>query len=124
VARPRVAAPLFCFVRGRVRTASKGQIMVDTQAIDKALQLNELTLPPGLRITDIVWDWFEDSDGEQTLEIIVVLDDETTDREIEQAPIHEIKRAIIDSLAEQGVSFFPYFYFERESEHEAPVREE
>jgi hypothetical protein len=53
-----------------------------------------------------------------------VLEDGTTDQEIEQAPIHAIKRAIIGSLADHGVALFPYFFFERESEHEAPIREE
>jgi len=98
--------------------------VVDTNSIEKALQLDALTLPPEPRITKIVWDSFEDSSNEESLEIYVLLDDKTTDREIEQAPIHAIKRAIIGSLTEHGVALFPYFYFERESEHETPVHEE
>lgn len=98
--------------------------MIDAQRIDEALQVGGLELPPSPRITKIDWDSFEDSDGEESLEICVVLEDQTTDEEIEQAPIHAIKRAIIGSLAEHGVVLFPYFVFERESEHEAPIHEE
>jgi len=98
--------------------------MIDRKNIDKALQLESLELPPELHITKIDWERFEDSDGEESLEIYIVLDDKTSDEEIERAPIHAIKRTVVDSLARHDVALFPYFSFERESEHEAPVHEE
>ncbi|NLS91870.1 MAG: hypothetical protein GXX96_06775 [Planctomycetaceae bacterium] len=94
--------------------------MVDTQSIDNALSLDSLNLPPIPRIVKIAWDWYEDSSNEESLEVFVVLDDATTDTQIERAPIHEIKRTIAGSLEKNGVRLFPYFYFERESEHETP----
>ncbi len=99
----------------------------ESETIDKALDLKQLErhgMPSSPRVVKVPWGSYLDSSGEQSLEIHVVLDDRTTDREIEQAPIHAIKGAIMDSLAEHGVPWFPYFFFERESEHETPIREE
>lgn len=98
-----------------------GEREVDTtpeEQIDAALRLEALDLPPSPRIVGIDWEFYEDSSGDESLEIFVLLADETTDKEIENAPIHEIKRTIIDSLRDQKVKRFPYFTFERKSEHE------
>jgi hypothetical protein len=94
---------------------------VDTtqeERINAALRLDALDLPSNPRIAGIDWEFYEDSSGDESLEIFVLLADDTTDKEIEKAPIHAIKRQIIESLREQKVTLFPYFTFRRESEHE------
>jgi hypothetical protein len=89
----------------------------EAKQIEAALSLESLTLPPKPRVVDVKWDWYEDSEGETGLDIWVLLDDETTDREIETAPIHAIKDAIIESLERHRVAYFPYFSFARRQEY-------
>ena len=96
---------------------------MDSEAIEQALgaiDVSELATKP--RIVKLDWDSFLDSSGEETLEVFVVLDDATTDEEIENAPIDSIQQSIVDKLAESGISSSPYFVFEYEREHESPER--
>jgi hypothetical protein len=86
--------------------------------------LSELKLPAKPRIVKVDWGYYEESTGDETLEVHVVFEDRTTDAEISNAPIFEIKRGIMDRLEQCHVDLFPYFVFERESEHEPPIREE
>lgn len=90
--------------------------------VKKALSLDLLELPHGLKIAQIRWHPVEDSSGEESLEIDILLDNSTTDKEIETAPIHAIKTTIIESLDRNNVRLFPYFSFYRENEYE-PYRD-
>ncbi|HEV3023571.1 MAG TPA: hypothetical protein VGX76_13950 [Pirellulales bacterium] len=91
----------------------------ETKNIDEALRLDSLKLPPKPRIVKIEWDFYEDSMGEESLKILLLLDDSTTDKELKKAPVHAIKRAIRDSLTKHKIRLFPYFYFDRKGEYEA-----
>jgi hypothetical protein len=95
-----------------------GDISVEDQQIAEALHLSDLVLPASPRIVKLDWQRDEDSFGDESINIAVVLDNSTTYRELEKAPIHQIKGVIMDSLQRHGVVLFPYFYFEREEEYE------
>ena len=97
--------------------------MSDHGAIDAALSMDELKLPAGLRVVRVEWQLYEDSSGDDALKVWVVLDDRTTDREIERAPILAVKTQIINSLRRHGVTLFPYFGYSRESELGALVED-
>lgn len=85
--------------------------------ITQLLRLDALNLPASLNVSDVDWEIVEDSSGEDSLEIVVVVDDDTTDEQIRKAPIHEIKNRIAESLISGGIQYFPYILFERKSEH-------
>lgn len=92
--------------------------MDEDDRICDALKLDSLCLPDSPRIVKLEWDFYEDSLGEESIEIDVVFDRSTTDQQIEEGPIHAIKGKIMESLAEHGVTLFPYFTFMREDEYE------
>ena len=85
--------------------------------IKKALDLRSLRLPRNPRVAWVDWEAVEDSSGEESLEVFVLFDDRTTDRELQSAPVNEIKSEMMKSLAEHGVELFPYFTFLRKREH-------
>ena len=89
----------------------------EERRIKSLLTLHSFDLPP-LKVVDYDCEIVEDSSGDVALEIVVVLDDSTTDEQIRHAPIHEIKNKIADRLIEEGVKYFPYISFERVSEYE------
>jgi hypothetical protein len=93
--------------------------MTEDERIDKALELKSLNLPAKPKIVKLEWEPYEDSLGDEALELFVLFSDSTTDEEIEHAPIHEIEKKIMDRLAAHGVGLFPYFWFLREREHHA-----
>lgn len=97
--------------------------MEQHEEIRNALELRAIDLPDSPRIVKLDWDYYEDSSGDEGIEIEVVFDAGTTDDQILQAPIHEIKRRILDSLREHEVTLFPYFTFMREDEYDASSRE-
>lgn len=110
--------------RGQAVRQKQINRLSEAERIDEALRLETLDLPKKPRIVGLEWTYYEDTQGEDSLKVTVVLDDATTDRDIETAPIVEIKRAIMDSLHQQGIELFPYFFFDRPSEREALRQEE
>jgi hypothetical protein len=93
------------------------------QPIENALSLNELKFPESPRVVGLEWKIDEDWSGEDSLYIVVVLDDDTSDRDLEKAPIHKFKSTVIESLSKHGVKLFPYIFFDRQSEHEALAKD-
>lgn len=95
--------------------------MPESDRINEAIRVESLDLPPKPRVVRLAWELDEDSSGDDALEILVLFDDQTTDEEIEKAPIQEIKWKIIERLERHNVKLFPpfpYFVFARESEQE------
>lgn len=115
-----------CYAVQRGQAVRKKQIdrLSEDERIDEALRLETLDLPKKPRIVGLEWAYYEDTQGEDSLKVTVILADSTTDSDILIAPIHEIKRAIMESLDRQGIELFPYFFFERPSEREALRQEE
>lgn len=93
--------------------------MTETERIDKALELESLQLPPNPRVVRIEWEPFEDISGAEGLKLTVVLNEETTDKEIEKGGALPIERAIRDRLREMNVAQFPYIWIMRENERYA-----
>ena len=90
-----------------------------TERINQALQPDALDLPSIPRVVKVEWGLDEDSSGEESLDIVVLLDSDTTDDDIRAAPIQEIKWRIMENLRRHGVTQSPYFTFEREGERAA-----
>ena len=91
----------------------------EQQCIQDALNLASLDLPDSPRIVKLDWDYYEDTSGEEAIEVTVVFDRSTTDKEIATGPIYEMKGTILDSLRKHNVTLFPYFRYMREDEYEA-----
>lgn len=90
--------------------------VTQAQQIRNALKLKDLELPEKPRIASLRWDYYEDSSGDDSLRIWVILADDTADDDITGEAVHAIKWAVRDRLESNGVHLFPYFTFARESD--------
>ena len=86
------------------------------QLTKEALDLENLQLPARPEIVGIEYEPYEDSTGEDSLEIWVVLSDSTLDEDITGTNVMQIKSAIRGSLHARGIKLFPYVRLVTESE--------
>lgn len=91
--------------------------MSDQATIDNALKKEKLQLPDRPVIEDIKADYIEDSSGEDSLEVWVILSDSTSDEELTGESVVQIKSAISESLLESGVDLFPYIRFSKRADY-------
>jgi hypothetical protein len=92
--------------------------MPDQAAIDNALKKDGLDLPDRPVIEDIKADCIEDSSGEDSLEVWVILSDSTPDEELTGQSVVQIKSAISESLLKNRVDMFPYIRLVKRSDYE------
>ncbi len=90
----------------------------------EALDLEHLQLPPSPPVSQINWKEYQDSTGEPSLRLQVVLEENTDVSKVSGEQIGELKAAIRDSLVAHGVSKFPYIFITTAEELAEPVDEE
>jgi len=88
-----------------------------SEQINAALQLDQLDLPARPRVVRLEWRPHEDSLGEDSLKVWVILSDDTRDEELKET--FEINRTIRDNLRKHGVSLFAYIRYALETEYKA-----
>jgi hypothetical protein len=109
-------------LRGALFTADeflpKGTAMPDEATIHDALKKEKLELPDRPVIETIEGDYIDDSTGEVSLEVWVILSDSTRDEELTGESVVQIKSAISESLLKSGVDVFPYIRLVKRSDYE------
>ena len=85
--------------------------MAVTHAIREALELHNLNLPESPTVVGVQAENLTDMDGEASLRITVLIDDETDLENINGKSIGAIKAEIRRSLEEHGISLFAYIFF-------------
>ena len=96
---------------------------VDEKTRD-ALALSDPPLPPSPPVEAIEAEFYEDSTGEESLEVWVILSDATRDEEITGERVMQIKSALRERLLSKGITLFPYIHFIKRSDfHPADVTE-
>ncbi len=86
--------------------------------IEEALKKEKLDLPDRPVIETIEVDFIEDSSGEDSLEVWVILSDSTRDEELTGESVVRIKSTISESLLNNGVTLFPYIRLVKQSDYE------
>jgi len=98
--------------------------MPEQGTIDDALKMENLDLPKRPIIEEVRADYIEDSSGEDSLEIWVVLSDSTDDDELTGEVVVQIKSAISESLQKNQIDLFPYIRFIKHADyHSGETRE-
>ncbi len=89
-------------------------------AVDKktneALDLKSLKLPSSPLVYQIDWEEYEDSTGEPSLRLQVVLKKGTDIGQVSGEQIGKMKSAIRESLIAHGISKFPYIFITTQEE--------
>ena len=85
------------------------------QKIREALRLRELKLPRNPKVVDIRVEDYVDTDGEDALRVLVVLDEEVTSKS-HGTRVSDLKTAIRDRIRELGVELWPYIFLAKQSE--------
>jgi hypothetical protein len=99
-------------------------VPVDTK-VRAALSLKRLKLPPKPRVLAIEAEDYVDWTGDEALRVWVVIDENTTDEELQNGrAIIQLKSAIHDSLLKNGITLFPYITLTKPSERLAADEEE
>jgi len=91
--------------------------MSDQATIDNAIKKENLELPQRPVIDDIKADYIEDSSGEDSLEVWVILSDSASDEDLTGESVVKIKSVISESLLKSGVDLFPYIRFSRRADY-------
>ncbi|MCO6454365.1 MAG: hypothetical protein J5I93_03535 [Pirellulaceae bacterium] len=91
--------------------------MATQDELNCAFGLDELELPGKPNVVDVKLRLIEDSDGDDAIEIIVVLANDTGDEDLTSEAIKQIKRTITDSLLKHGHCESRYFEFSTEQEY-------
>ena len=91
--------------------------MPDQVTIDNALKKEKLDLPDRPVIEDIKAEFIEDSSGEDSLEVWVILNDSTPDEELTGQSVVRVKSTISESLLASHVDLFPYIRFVKLSDY-------
>ena len=90
---------------------------VDAKKVRSALRLKSLDLPPKPRVLSIEAEDYVDWTGDEALRVWVVIDEDTTDEELQNGKaIIQLKMAIHDSLLSKGITLFPYTRITKPSE--------
>jgi hypothetical protein len=87
-----------------------------TDAIREALDLKNLSLPASPKVIGLTAEDLTDMDGEASLRITVLIDDNTDLDNIDGKSVGDIKAEIRRSLEEHGSSLFAYIFFAMPSE--------
>ncbi len=90
--------------------------MTQEEVIDKVLAPEALRRLPNSPVVDVRWHPYVDTMGEDALEVMVVLDDSLTDKDLKWERVAPVNRAIRDGLLAAGVRLFPYIRWARQTE--------
>ena len=85
----------------------------------KLLNPKKLKLPTRPPVVAIEVEEYEDSEGVDSLEVYLVLGEDTTDDDIKGEAVLDMKRAIHDALLAKGIQEFPYIHLAKRSELES-----
>lgn len=91
--------------------------MVTRDELNRSFGLEELELPDKPQVVDVKLRLIEDSGGDDAIEVIVVLANDTGDEDITSEAIKQIKRTITDSLLKHDHCQSRYFEFATEREY-------
>ena len=100
------------------------KLMAVTDAIREALDLNNLNLPASPKVIGLTVENFTDMDGEASLRITAVIDDNTDLDNIDGKGVGDMKAEIRRSLEEHGIPLFAYIFIATPSELEEEAKEE
>ena len=92
--------------------------MAVADAIREALDLNNLNLPASPKVIGLSVENFTDMDGEASLRITAVIDDNTDLENIDGKGVGAMKAEIHRSLQQHGIQLFPYIFIATPSELE------
>jgi hypothetical protein len=110
---------------GQVTLKIERRMMPIDTKIRTALRRKNLDLPPKPRVLSIEAEDYVDWTGDEALRIWVVIDEDTTDAELQNGKaIIQLKRTIHDSLLNKGVTLYPYIFLTKPSEQVAADEEE
>ena len=98
--------------------------MAVTDAIREELDLNDLNLPESPKVIGLTAENFTDMDGEASLRVTVLIDDDTDLDNIDGKSVGDIKAEIRRSLQDHGISLFAYIFFAMPSELAEEAHEE
>lgn len=82
--------------------------MLSDEELAELLSVDRLALPSRPKVVDIKFEEYQDSTGDDALEIHVILDDATPDSQRRWARIGPIEEAIRQALQNAGEARFPY----------------
>ena len=92
--------------------------MAVADAIREALDRNNLNLPASPKVIGLSVENFTDMDGEASLRITAVIDDNTDLENIDGKGVGAMKAEIRRSLQQHGIELFPYIFIATPSELE------
>lgn len=98
--------------------------MTDEAEMKEVLDPKKLALPSRPLIEEIELEHYEDSSGEESLEIWVILDDSTKDEDLTGENVMQVKSAIREALLSNQVRLFPYIRFIVRAEYDSEVGSE
>lgn len=88
-----------------------------------ALSQQAFELPPHIPIVRWEVEDITDQDGEEALEVLVVLDESVDVEKISGRDVGELKYNMRQLLRQHGVTIFPYISFAKQSELDEPVED-
>lgn len=88
---------------------------VDTKTL-KALDLSKLAIPASLPIEHLEVEEYAGPTGEETMRILVVLNESVDIARVSGRDVGQLKEAIRESLRNHGITVFPYFKLAKRSE--------
>ena len=78
--------------------------------------MENLKLPPELPVEKISVEEYVDSDGEDALQVSVLLSEDFDEDHISGRAVGELKLSILDSLIEHGIQLYPYVWLMKPSD--------
>jgi hypothetical protein len=94
------------------------------EKMKKALDRKSLSLPARPPVETIESEHYEDSSGQDSLEIWVILSDSTPDEDLTGENVMQIKSAIRESLRRNGIRLFPYVRLVKRSDYHSETTSE
>ncbi len=89
-----------------------------TDATRDALDLDKLSLPPSPKVVRLDIEDFTDMDGEASLRVTAVIDEDTNLERVRGKDVGDLKAEIRRSLQQHGIDLFPYIFLAKPSELE------
>ena len=87
-----------------------------TEAIREALDLGTLHLPESPKVIELIPENYTDMDGEASLRITAVIDEDTDLDRIDGKDVGLLKAEIHRGLQQHGIELFPYIFIAKPSE--------
>lgn len=88
------------------------------EKIKKVLNPRNIQLPQRPFVEDIEPELYEDSGGEESLQVWVILSDSTQDEDLSGEHVMQIKSAVRERLLNEGYHLFPYIRLVKRAEYE------